>query len=34
MSTPPYAGRDARDVVEEAIQWWEQQIDEIEKDAI
>jgi len=34
MSTPPYARRDARDVVEEAIRWWEQQIDEIEKDAI
>jgi hypothetical protein len=34
MSTPPYAGRDARDVAEEAIQWWEEQIDKIEKDAI
>jgi hypothetical protein len=34
MSTPPYAERDARDVVEEAIQWLEQQIDQIEKDAI
>jgi hypothetical protein len=34
MSSPPYDQRDARDVVEEAIQWWEQQINEIEKDAI
>jgi hypothetical protein len=34
MSIPPYAGRDARDVVEEAIQWWEQQINEIEENAI
>jgi hypothetical protein len=34
MRTPPYTGRDSRDVVEEAIQWWEKQIDEIERDAI
>jgi hypothetical protein len=34
MSTPPYAGRDSRDVVEEAIQWRDKQIDEIERDAI
>jgi hypothetical protein len=34
MSTAPYAGRGARDVVEEAIQWWVQQLDKIEKDAI
>jgi hypothetical protein len=34
MHTPPYAGRDSREVVEEAIQWWKKQIDEIERDAI
>jgi hypothetical protein len=34
MSSPPYAGRDARNVVKEAIQWWEEQINQIEKDAI
>jgi hypothetical protein len=34
MSTPPYAGRDSRDVVEEAIQWWEEQIEDMERDAI
>jgi hypothetical protein len=34
MSTPPYAGQDARDVVEQAIQWWEQQINDIERDAL
>jgi len=33
MSSPPYAGRDARDVVNEAIQSWEKQIDHIEQDA-
>lgn len=33
MSTPPYTGRDSRDVVEEAIQWWQEQIDQIEQDA-
>jgi hypothetical protein len=26
----PYPGRDQRDLVREAIDWWERQIDEIE----
>jgi hypothetical protein len=30
MVLSPFIGRDARDVVEEAIQWWEQQLQAIE----
>jgi hypothetical protein len=33
ISAQRYAGRDARDLVREAIEWWEQQIDHIERDA-
>ncbi len=33
MMTGTYAGRDPRDLIEEAIAWWEQQIESIEQDA-
>jgi hypothetical protein len=33
ISGRPYTGRDARDLVHEAIEWWEVQIDGIERDA-
>ena len=34
MKTGAFAGRDTRDVVDEAIAWWERQIEEIEKNAV
>ena len=30
MYTGVYKGRDQRDLVDEAIQWWENQLDEME----
>jgi hypothetical protein len=33
VNSGPFAGRDPRELVEESISWWEQQIADIEQDA-
>jgi hypothetical protein len=33
MNSGPFAGQDPRDLVKDAIEWWEKQLDDIERAA-
>ena len=33
MNSGPFAGQDPRDLVRDAIKWWEEQLDDIEQKA-